>query len=551
MFYLTPRSKPPGIHPNQPLHVQKLRRETYTIDAQITDYQDLTHNTHHREKPKQMFQSIRQSLSKKRIAANKQILSNVDVYKGNILHPNTGVKSRSTIHRAVNAVAQQAPIAWMYNRKSDSQMTYIITVFKNLGYKIHHNTKEPTRWDIMWSRPYPFGILKKLLPHQRVNHFPFSDKIFSKAKLATSNVYHIPKTFEIPSQVSDLLNYTKQHPEMFWVQKLKSHRGISIKKASELDLNNSKTFIQLYVDKPFLVDGRRFSLAIYVMTSSINPLRLYIYNDWVLRFCKQRYFPFDPNVTEKYIADGNFEDGWHIEPLKKYLLNEDISRKEAMLLYLQEQGIDISKPVKEMHDTIIQAFVKSESRIVKGSAKHGTVSNFFELSRFDFILDNNLDVYLMEANLSPMLYNAAHKVQAPLYKKLVYDAASITGLTSPSYVRKQILKVREMESGSPDVHVYSDICATSHCNGTCKRELCQFCKSCLSSHAEALLKGAYNEHLNRRGFRRIFPRTFQSSKEAANWKFKDDKSFIKLNHLNQWMTLWYRGKCIIDVTWCI
>jgi hypothetical protein len=47
--------------------------------------------------------------------------------------------------------------------------------------------------------------------------------------------------------------------------------------------------VSQYVDNPLLVDGYKFDLRIYVALTSINPLRIYIYEDGLARFATQKY----------------------------------------------------------------------------------------------------------------------------------------------------------------------------------------------------------------------------------------------------------------------
>jgi len=62
-----------------------------------------------------------------------------------------------------------------------------------------------------------------------------------------------------------------------FVQKSNNHRGIKIEKIDNLDLTKSETFIQAYVSNPFLIDGHKFDIGVYVVVTSLEPLRLYRY----------------------------------------------------------------------------------------------------------------------------------------------------------------------------------------------------------------------------------------------------------------------------------
>ena len=44
-----------------------------------------------------------------------------------------------------------------------------------------------------------------------------------------------------------------------------------------------------YIDSPLLFNGYKFDLRIYVAITSINPLRIYIYEDGLTRFATSKY----------------------------------------------------------------------------------------------------------------------------------------------------------------------------------------------------------------------------------------------------------------------
>ena len=44
-----------------------------------------------------------------------------------------------------------------------------------------------------------------------------------------------------------------------------------------------------YVRKPYLIRGRKFDIRLYVLVTGFNPLRVYVFDDGLVRFATQKY----------------------------------------------------------------------------------------------------------------------------------------------------------------------------------------------------------------------------------------------------------------------
>ena len=149
-----------------------------------------------------------------------------------------------------------------------------------------------------------------------------------------------------------------------WVKKCNDHRGIKIQKIEEFDLEAIGTFVQEYVDKPFLVSKRKFDIGVYVTLTSINPLRLYIYDkDALLRFCENDYYPFNSSNIHSYVVDDHYTPIWDIEDLKRYYVDANMNMKEALNAYLRHKDLDPDKMWGQIEQSIKSVYIAKEQQM--------------------------------------------------------------------------------------------------------------------------------------------------------------------------------------------
>jgi len=63
---------------------------------------------------------------------------------------------------------------------------------------------------------------------------------------------------------------------------------------------------QQYISKPFLIDGFKFDLRVYVLVTSCDPLRVFLYEDGLGRFATIQYIePQHNNLVRTFMVTMN------------------------------------------------------------------------------------------------------------------------------------------------------------------------------------------------------------------------------------------------------
>lgn len=426
-------------------------------------------------------------------------------------------------------------------------------VLNRLGYEhVALTNDSDSDWDLLWAHDYPFrqlySMLNNLKPHQKVNHFPGCGYITRKVDLATSGLKYIPPAFKLPEDKEKLLKYVQEYPNKSFVEKDNDHRKIHIRKIEEIDLNKEGTFVQEYVDKPLLVNGYRFDIGIYTVITSIDPLRIYIYNgEALLRFCTEKYHPFDPENLNKYVVGDDYLPTWEVPDLQYFYNHLGFGMKESLNAHLRQLGKNPEKLWNHIEDAIRNVILAKEPLIIDVASRFKSTRNFFEMMRFDFLADDDLNVYLLEANMSPNLSSAHFKQNQLMYQQVLYNVLGLVGVGE--MVQRNSLEIRnkqeeEMIVSDKHLAVFGEQCGGVLCKSSCTAPVCQLCKNCLTPETRESLVEAVKEHLRKGDCKRIFPPSMTKNEAASN-EIKEDLSVE--NQLHQ---RWFQGKCLQETSWC-
>nr|XP_037873139.1 probable tubulin polyglutamylase ttll-15 isoform X2 [Bombyx mori] len=402
---------------------------------------------------------------------------------------------------------------WVYSAQNDVNnpdglLKHVHRVLKRIGYE---KTTNESDWNLLWSHDYPFRVLypnlHSLKPNQKVNHYPGAGFVTNKVDLATTESKYIPKAFKLPQNKEDFLKYAAENEGALFLEKHNQHRGVYLKNVSEINLAGGESFVQEYVQRPFLVDGHKFDIGVYVVLTSVNPLRAYWYKgDVLFRYCPAKYYPFDPKDLDKYVIRDDYLPTWEVPSLSHPYTALGFSMRDAFDIYAKTKGKDPTQMWREIQNAIAELFVKKEHHIVETLKSYPSTENFFELMRFDLVVDEDLKVYLLEANMSPNLSSAHYPPNQLLYEQVLYNLFGLVGIAD--HIQENSLgdsAAQNMVSSQKNIAVWGEICTTT-CRDNCHMNLiCELCRPCLSARLRSVFLKAHKEFLHKGDFRRLFP----------------------------------------------
>ena len=278
-------------------------------------------------------------------------------------------------------------------------------------------------WTIAWSSGHiKLNSFEKLHKYQKMNHFPRSNELTRKDLLYKNlsklkelfpgtKFDFLPESYILPNEYTFLKDKMDKNPNQFWIIKpvaLSQGRGIFLTKNINEIPNNCSMIASRYISNPFLINRKKFDLRIYAFVTSIKPLRIYRFNEGLTRFSANN------NNSDKNDRCAHLTNYAINKNNKNYIQNNepfeiDYSSSKwtlsSLRQYLEEHDIDSNLLFDKIDDIIIKTLISCENNLVSAISKYCAFQeNCFELYGFDILIDDNLNCWLMEVNLSPNLH---------------------------------------------------------------------------------------------------------------------------------------------------
>ena len=174
--------------------------------------------------------------------------------------------------------------------------------------------------------------------------------------------------------------------------------------------------VQRYLERPLCFCGYKLDLRIYVLLCSAQPLRIYWFNDCLVRFATQKYDLDDLENSYAHLTNTSInKNSTSYSTIKEGIRG---GCKWSLLHFNREY------PDNPLASPILWARIKAIVNLTLLSIAAGIPDNggCFELFGYDVMIDENLRPWLLEVNCSPALgcdSNADREVKEPLIADLV------------------------------------------------------------------------------------------------------------------------------------
>eukprot|EP00058_Branchiostoma_floridae_P024373 XP_002609863.1 hypothetical protein BRAFLDRAFT_126016 [Branchiostoma floridae] len=211
-------------------------------------------------------------------------------------------------------------------------------------------------------------------------------------------------------------------------------RGIFLSKNAKDIKPGDHMTCQVYISKPFLIDSFKFDLRIYVLVTSCDPLRVYVFRDGLGRFATKSYTePSNHNLDQVCMHLTNYAINKHSDD---FIRDDECGSKRRITTineWLEEHCYDVQKMWDDIDDVIIKTLISAHP-ILKHNYRtcfpnHIKGSACFEILGFDIILDRKLKPWLLEVNHSPSFHTDA-PLDKEIKEALLYDTLNMLNLTA-------------------------------------------------------------------------------------------------------------------------
>ncbi|XP_036831242.1 tubulin polyglutamylase TTLL4 isoform X3 [Oncorhynchus mykiss] len=317
-------------------------------------------------------------------------------------------------------------------------------------------TKKSHDWLGCWGHHMKSPGFKAIREYQKLNHFPGSFQIGRKdrlwrnlskmqAQFGKREFSFFPRSFVLPQDIKLLRKaWEDSGSRQKWIIKPPaSARGIGIQvihKWSQMPCKRP-LLVQKYLHKPYLISGNKFDLRIYVYVTCYDPLRVYIFQDGLVRFASCKYSSSMKSLGNKFMHLTNYSvnkrnSDYQSNDSDKACQGHKWALK-ALWHYLGCKGVNTTLIWEKIKDIVMKTIIASDPYVNTLVKLHlRSPYSCHELFGFDIMLDENLKPWVLEVNISPSLHSST-ALDVAIKGQMIRDVLNLAGFLLPQ--REEVL----------------------------------------------------------------------------------------------------------------
>ncbi|MFO8141391.1 MAG: amylase [Marinobacter sp.] len=343
---------------------------------------------------------------------------------------------------------------WMGGNRSYEQDRFFE---QSLDTTVWQKAESESQWDACWYTGMPDPeFFRQVGPARTINHIPGNNALTVKSRLyrslmelrarverqqqgashLTDRLAFVPGVFSMPEDYHAFQQAALDNPGKRWMLKPKNAaRGKGVQLVgdpAEVPMEPS-WMVQEYLENPHTMHGRKYVLRLYVLISSLEPFRVYLYRQGFAKLASAPYDEENANNPYSYLTNPDINAlNLDAEVPVEFV---DFERYRA---WLREQGHDDERLFAKIEDlvalTCLSALepMRERSRMV-GADTRGC----YELMGLDCLVDDQLKPWILECNLSPSLEvcagpDSGGDIEEAIKGALVADMIGLLGLNRPA-----------------------------------------------------------------------------------------------------------------------